>query len=423
MLDFIWNIFRRIKKEEECEDKSKDFLILKEEEIEKYVNSITKTEEDKILKEAQNFILSINEKLLNFEKSLSTLEQENISLPDKQIEKVVTSKKHEFLEKMRRTTEKIKSVDISNFESFYRTYDEALNALREVNAISLKEFLTIKNYFSNSREVFDKFKDLFENFYSFQDRIKSDKVSEIFDIKKTLSDYNWIKKEIFSKNREKEEIANKIEEKRKEIEKKKKELLDLENSEDMVRLSELQKEKMKISYREKELASICVERFSKVEYIFKKVKRHLENSGLKESKILSEFIASPFDVTISKDFESILEFVLDYMKKSNFSQEEITKIESLVEEKFFSSLKAEYDELEKRLHEIENEIEKIDIINKKLRIENEIKSLEFELSEMEKKARAIDEKISELELLLPKLKESLENKISKISGKESKILS
>jgi predicted nucleic acid-binding Zn-ribbon protein len=58
-----------------------------------------------------------------------------------------------------------------------------------------------------------------------------------------------------------------------------------------------------------------------------------------------------------------------------------------------------------------------------LRIENEIKSLEFELSEMEKKARAIDEKISELELLLPKLKESLENKISKISGKESKILS
>jgi len=243
MLDFIWNIFRRRKKEEEHEDKSKDILILKEEEIEKYVNSITKTEEDKILKEAQNFILSISEKLLNFEKSLSALEQENISLPDKQIEKVVISKKQEFLEKMRRATEKIKSVDISNFESFYRTYDEALNALREVNAISLKEFLTIKNYFSNSKEVFDKFKDLFENFYSFQDRIKSDKVSEISELKKTLSDYNWIKTEIFSKTREKEEIANKIEEKRKEIESKKKELLDLENSEDMEGFPNFKKKK------------------------------------------------------------------------------------------------------------------------------------------------------------------------------------
>jgi len=423
MLDFIWNIFRRRKKEKEIEDKSKDILILKEGEIEQYVNSISKTEEDKILKDAQNFILSISDKLVFFEKSLSGLEQENISLPDKQIEKVVIYKKQEFLEKMKMALEKTKNIDVSNFENFYRTYDEALNVLREVNAISLKDFIAIKNYFSNSKEVLDKFKDLFEAFYSFQDRIKNEKISEILDLKKTFSDYDWIKKEISSKARQKEEITSKIEEKRKEIESKKKELFDLENSEEMKRLSELQKEKMKISYREKELASICVERFSKVEHIFKKVKRHLENSGLKESKILSEFIASPFDATISKDVESILDFVLDYMKKSNFPQEDIYKIENLVEEKFFSSLKKEYEELEKKLHKIENEIEKIDVVNKKLKIENEIKSLEFELSELEKKMKAIDEKISELELLLPKLKESLEKKISKISWKESKILS
>ncbi len=190
----------------------------------------------------------------------------------------------------------------------------------------------------------------------------------------------------------------------------------------MNKLFELQKEKMKISYKEKELASICVERFSKIDHILKKVRRQLETSGLKEVKVLSELIASPFDATINNDIQLALENVLEYMKRSNFPQEEISKIENLVEEKFFSRLKSEYEELEKRLQEIEKEIERIDVVNRKLKVENEIKSLEFEVNELEKKLRTVDEKIFEIESLLPKLKESLERKISKISGREVKII-
>jgi len=423
MLEFLLRIFKGKKKLEEEKERPKDFLMLREEEIEQYVKSLVEKEESQILREAQDFTFEISEKLSNFEKSLANLEQENISLPDKQVEKVVSSKRQEFLDKMRRAIEKVKNINISNLESFSHSYDEALRALRETNAISLKDFIAIKNYFSNSKEVLDKFKELFDSFFSFQDKLKSDRVIEANELKKYLSDFIWIKSEISSKRREKEEIMRIIEEKSREVEDKKKELANLENSEDMRRLSELKKEKMKISYKEKELASICVERFSRVEHILKKVRRQLEISGLKGSKILAELIASPFDVTINNDVQKILEDILEYMKKSNFAQEEISKIESLVEEKFFSRLKSEYEELESTLHEIKNEMEKIDVISKKLKIENEIKSLEFEMSELEKKLKAVKERIFELESLLPRLKESLENKISKFSGREVKIVS
>jgi len=423
MLDLLLRIFVRKKKLEEEKEKPKDFLLLREEEIEKYVKSLAEREETKILKEAGDFVLKISEKLRDLEKSLAGLEQESISLPDKQIEKVVNSKKQEFIDKMARAIEKVKSVNASNLEIFSQTYYDALHALRETNATALKDFIAIKEYFSISKEVLEKFKDLFDNFFSFQDRLKGDIFIEVNELKKYLYDFTWIKSEIYSKRKEEEEIGKMIEEKKREIEERKKELANLENSEEMKRLLELQKEKMKISYKEKELASICVERVSRVEHILKKVRRQLEISGIKESKVLAELISSPFDATINADVQKILEDVLDYMKKSSFSQEEISKIESLVDEKFFSMLRIEYEELEKRLHEIENEIERMGVVSKKLKIENEIKSTEFEINELEKKEKVIKERIFELESLLPKLKESLENKISKISGKEVKILS
>ena len=423
MFDLLLRIFGRKKKLEEEKEKSKDFLLLREEEIEQYVKSLVEREETKILKEASDFVLKISEKLRDLEKSLAGLEKESISLPDKQVEKVVNSKKLEFIDKMTRAIEKVKSVDASNLEIFSQTYYDALHALREANATALKDFIAIKEYFSISREVLEKFKGIFDNFFSFQDRLSDDIFIEVNELKKYLSDLTWVKSEIYSKMKEEEEIGKMIEEKKREIEERKKELTNLENSEEMKRLLELQKEKMKISYKEKELASICVERVSRIEHILKKVRRQLEISGMKESKVLAELISSPFDATINADVQKILEDVLDYMKKSSFSQEEISKVESLVDEKFFSMLRSGYEELEKRLHEIENEIEKIDVVSKKLKIENEIKSMEFEISELEKEEKTIKERIFELESLLPKLKESLENKISKISGKEVKILS
>jgi len=422
MLEFLRKIFRREKKTEETKPELKDFLILRDEEIEQYVRSIIEREEEQILMETQDFFFSLSEKINDLEKSLVNLEQENISLPDKQVEKVVSSKKQEFLNKMRKAIEKVRNIDTSNLENFSHTFDEAMRSLREANATSLNEFIVIKNYYSNSKDVLEKFKDFFEVFFSFQEKIRSEKSVEIQELKKCLSDFMWIKSEISSKKKEKEEINRKIWDKKKEVEEKKNELLSLENSEEMNKLIELQKEKMKISYKEKELASICVERVSKIDYILKKVRRHLEISGLKEAKVLSELIASPFDATINNDIQLALENVLEYMKESNFTQDEISKIENLIGEKFFVRLKSEYEELEKRLQEIEKEIERIDVVNRKLKVENEIKSLEFEVNELEKVLRTVEEKIFELESLLPKLKESLERKISKVSGKEVKIM-
>jgi len=422
MLELLRKIFRREKKAEETKPEPKDFLILRDEEIEQYVKSIVEREEEQILKEVQDFFFSLSEKINDLEKSLVNLEQENISLPDKQVEKVVSSKKQEFLNKMKVAIEKVRNIDTSNFENFSRTYDEAMRSLKEANVTSLNEFIVIKNYYSNSKDVLDRFKGLFDIFFSFQDKIKNEKSVETQEIKKCLLDFMWVKSEISSKKKEKDEISRKIVEKKKEIDEKKNKLSILENSEEMNKLVELQKEKMKISYKEKELASICVERFSKIDHILKKVRRQLETSGLKEVKVLSELIASPFDATINNDIQLALENVLEYMKRSNFPQEEISKIENLVEEKFFSRLKSEYEELEKRLQEIEKEIERIDVVNRKLKVENEIKSLEFEVNELEKKLRTVDEKIFEIESLLPKLKESLERKISKISGREVKII-
>jgi len=120
--------------------------------------------------------------------------------------------------------------------------------------------------------------------------------------------------------------------------------------------------------------------------------------------------------------QKILDDIVSFMKNTDFSNEEISKIENLVKEEFFSRLKKEYLDLENRLKEIEDEIEKIDIINRKLKDENEIKSLEFELEELKKKLESSDKKLQEFENLLPKLKESLETKLSKVSGKEIKIL-
>jgi len=159
-----------------------------------------------------------------------------------------------------------------------------------------------------------------------------------------------------------------------------------------------------------------------LEHIFKKLKRQLENKDLKETKIITEFINSPFDATINFDMQKILDDIVALMKNTDFSNEEISKIENLVKEEFFSRLKKEYLDLENRLNEIEDEIEKIDIVNRKLKVENEIKSLEFDLEELKKKLESSDKKLQEFENLLPKLKESLETKLSKVSGKEIKIL-
>ena len=422
MFKLLIKIFGKKKDEKETGNENyKDFLILREVELEKYINYIVAFEENRLLKEVQDFMLNISEKLVNFEKSLLELDRESISLPDKQVEMVVNSKKKEFLEKLRRIIENLKSLDTESLDSFSKSYEESLKVLREVNALSLKDFISIKDYFIKSKDVVENFKQLFEIFLSFESKLKERKIVEIFEIKKVYTDYIWLKSEIISVKNDREKVVKEIEEKRRIAEDKKSEIFKIENSEEMKKLIELQKEKMKISYKQRELASICVEKFSSVEYIFKKLKKYLENFNAKEAKVISELIDSPFDVTISKDIQEVLENVLEFMKKSNFSQEEISKVESLVNEKIFSRLKSEYDKLEERLLEIYAEIEKIDVVNKRLSIEKEIKSIEFEIEELVKKLENIDRKIAELESLLSKVKESLETKISKALGKEVKI--
>jgi len=420
-MNFLKKIFRG-KKPEEKSKEPRDFLIIRDAEIENYVNSILEMEEVNVLKDVQGFVFMMSEKSSNFEKSLASLEQENILLPDKQVEKVVTSKRKEFLDKMRRALEKVKNISMSSVEDFSNTYNNALFALKEANATSLKDFIAIKDYFLTSKDVLNNFKDLFNSFSTFQEKMKSERFVNVVELKKALSDYVWVKSEILSKRKEEEEIRNKIEDRRKELENKKSELISLENSEEMRKFFELNKEKSKISYREKELASICVEKISKVEYILKKVKKHLSSSNSKEFNVLSDLISSPFDAAIHNDIQKTLKNVLDYMKNSNFNQEEISKIENLVNESFFSKLKEEYEKLERRLHEIEAEIERIDIIGRKVRIENEIKSLESEIFELEKRLKLSEEKIGELESIHSRVRESLETKISKIVGKEVKII-
>jgi predicted nucleic acid-binding Zn-ribbon protein len=420
MLEFLSKLLgikRKVK-----EERKKDFLMIRENELPQFVNLQIVNVSNLMMKDILDFISLINEKLSKLENSVSLLEKENVSLPDKQVEKIVNAKKHEFLEKIKQVIEKVKEIDTSNVENFSKTYEVAASKLREVNALSLKDFLNIRNYFSNSKIVLEDFKDLFDIFYSFQDKLRSEQFLEVTDLKKVYSDYCWIKDEISSKKNELEKLKLTIEEKRKEVERKKEELSKLENSDEMKRLSELQKEKMKISYKEKELASICVERYSSLEHIFKRLKWQLENKNLKEARIITEFINSPFDATINYDMQKILNYLVSFMKDSKFSQEEISKIENLVKEEFFSRLKKEYLDLENRLKEIEDEIGKIDIVNRKLKIENEIKSLEFDLEELKKKLESLDKKLQEFENLLPKLKESLETKLSKVSGKEIKIL-
>jgi predicted nucleic acid-binding Zn-ribbon protein len=420
MLEFLFKLLG-MKRKVEGEQK-KDFLMIRENELPQFVNLQVVNVSNLVMKDILNFVSLINEKLSKLENSVSLLEQENVSLPDKQVEKIVNVKKHEFLEKIKQAIGKVKEVDASNVENFSKTYEVAVSKLREVNALSLKDFLNIRNYFSNSKIVLESFKDLFDNFYSFQDKLRSEQFLEVMELKKVYSDYYWLKDEISYKKNELEKLKLEIEEKRKEVERKKEELSKLENSDEMKRLSELQKEKMKISYKEKELASICVEKYSSLEHIFKKLKRQLENKNLKEAKIITEFINSPFDATINFDMQKILDDIVSFMKNTNFSNEEISKIENLVKEEFFSRLKKEYLDLENRLKKIEDEIEKIDIVNRKLKVENEIKSLEFELEELKKKLESLDKKLQEFESLLPKLKETLETKLSKVSGKEIKIL-
>jgi predicted nucleic acid-binding Zn-ribbon protein len=420
MLEFLFKLLGMKRKVERGQEK--DLLMIRENELPQFVNSQIVNVSNLIMKDILNFVSLINEKLYKLENSVSLLEQENVSLPDKQVEKIVNTKKHEFLEKIKQAIEKVREVDASNVENYSKTYEVAASKLREVNALSLKDFLNIRNYFSNSKIVLESFKDLFDNFYSFQDKLRSEQFLELVELKKVYSDYYWIKDEISSKKNELEKLKLEIEEKRKEVERKKEELSKLENSDEMKRLSELQKEKMKISYKEKELASICVEKYSSLEHIFKKLKRQLENKNLKETKIITEFINSPFDATINFDMQKILDDIVALMKDTDFSNEEISKIENLVKEEFFSRLKKEYLNLENRLKEIEDEIEKIDIVNRKLKVENEIKSLEFELEELKKKLESLDKKLQEFENLLPKLKETLETKLSKVSGKEIKIL-
>jgi len=70
MLDFLLRIFKRKKKLEEEKKKPKDFLMLREEEIEQYVKSLVEREESQVLKEAQDFVLEISEKLSNFKKKV-----------------------------------------------------------------------------------------------------------------------------------------------------------------------------------------------------------------------------------------------------------------------------------------------------------------------------------------------------------------
>jgi hypothetical protein len=420
MLEFLIKLLR-MKRKVEVEQK-KDFLMIRENELSEFVNSQIVNVSNLMMKDILNFISLINEKLYKLENSVSLLEQENISLPDKQVEKIVNTKKHEFLGKIKQAIEKVKEVDTSNVEKFSKTYEVASLKLKEVDTISLKDFLNIRNYFSNSKVVLESFKDLFDNFYSFQDKLKSEQFLEVTELKKVYSDYCWIKDEISTKKSELEKLKLEVEEKRKEIERKKEDLSKLENSDEMKRLLELQKEKMRISYKEKELASICVEKYSSLEHIFKKLKRQLENKNLREARIITEFINSPFDATINFDMQKILDDIVSFMKNTNFSNDEISKIEDLVREEFFLRLKKEYFDLENRLKEIEYEIEKIDIVNRKLKIENEIKSLEFDLEELNKKLESLDKKLKGLEDLLPKLKESLETKLSKVSGKEIKIL-
>jgi predicted nucleic acid-binding Zn-ribbon protein len=420
MLEFLFKLLG-IKRKVEGE-KKKEFLMIRENELSQFVNSQIVNVTNLIMNDILNFVSLINEKLSKLENSVSLLEQEDISLPDKQVEKVAYAKKHEFLEKIKQSIKILKEVDSSNLENFSKTYEVAASKLSEINALSLKDFLTIKNYFSNSKSILESFKDLFNNFHSFQDKLRSEQFSEAIELKKVYSDYCWIKDEIFSKKSELEKLKMAIEEKRKDIERKKEELLKLENSDEMKRLLELQKEKMRISYKEKELASICVEKYSSLEHIFKKLKRKLENKNLREAGIIKEFINSPFDATINFDMQKILDDIVSFMKDSDFSKEEISKIEDLVREEFFLRLKNEYFDLENRLKEIEDEIEKIDIFSRKLRIENEIKSLEFDLEELNKKLESLDKKLQELEDLFPKLKGTLETKLSKVSGKEIKIL-
>ena len=418
MLDFLFRIF---KKKEEKKEEPKKLLIVRENELESVLNNFISIKEEEMKNSLISIYKSIESKVKNLENSLNNLKNETISLPDKQTETLVNAKKKDFLEKMELAInafkyENLTSSDLSKIISFYREFYEKL---REVNAISLKDFLTIKNYFSSSGNVLENFKILIEEVEKQKRIFYSEESNKVLDIKKQVYDYLWLKKEIENLKDSIQKENEKIAQKEKEIEVKKEEIVRLENSEELRKLRELEKEKSKIYFREKELSSICIEKASTIEHILKKIRRKVNE---KDSAIIEKFIYSPFDAVISHDMQGFLKKLLENAKSLDLKEEELRKLQNVIEENIFDKVSSEYLQLEKRLREIESEIEKISVIKEKLRIENEIKSISFDVDEERKSLEKMKRKLEELENLRENLKSSLESEISEFLKREVKII-
>ncbi len=418
MLDFLFRIFR--KKEEKKEDSSK-LLIIRENELEATINYFISIKEDEMRSSLISIYKTIELKVQNLENSLASLKNESISLPDKQTEMLVNAKKDDFLEKMKVVInvfryDNLASSDLSKIVSFYREFYEKL---REVNAISLKDFLAIRNYFSSSGKVLENFKSLVEEVEKHKRMFYSEESDKVLGIKKQVYDYLWLKKEIENLKNSIEKENEKILQKEKEIETKKEEMKKLENSEELKKLRELEREKSKIYFREKELSSICVEKAATIEHILKKIRRKINE---RDSVILEKFIYSPFDATISYDMQSFLKKLLEEAKSLELKEEELKKLKTVIEENIFDKVSNEYSQLEKRFREIEAEMEKINVIKEKLKVENEIKSISFDIDESRKSLEKMKRKLEELENLKEKLKSSLEAEVSEFLKREVKIV-
>lgn len=416
----IISFIRKLFKKENSKKEEKSLLLIKELDLENELNKVIAEKENKYKEILIDFSKTLEEKLLKFEKALQELKEENISLPDKQVEMLVNANKKEFLEKMFSLINEFKSkAELTDLASILSFYQKFYGRLREINALSLKDFLSIKRYFSSSRKVLENFKILFSFMEEFNKKFYSEDVQKILEIKRQVSDYLWLKEELEKTYNNLKEEKESVSKKEEELELKKKNLEELENSEEYKRLRELEREKAKINYSEKELSSICIEKAASIEHIIKRLRKRIDG---KEEELLEKFISSPFDAVISFNVQELLESLIEKMKSLGFKEDDILKVESIVKDRIFEKISKEYFLLEEKLKEIESEIERISIIKEKRKIENEINSISFDLQEAKKSIEKLEKRIEELNFLKEKVSKELENSLSSFLDREVKIV-
>lgn len=405
MLDFIKSLFDS-KKKEETKEVEVGFEVLDE-----WIRKEFEKETGKQLREIEDKIEEIKNNLSKFE---SVAIQEDI---EKRLKDVGKTNKDVIIKRLNSFLDNVK---VPDGDDINQTFEFLQNQRNKINSIFND---TKKGFMILNKIQEDVSRNLLASLRNLEERLKiSNRLKAIKKINKLDSEIRNDKQSKEKIRVELEELNDKIKQKKGELNKLANRKKKLDSSDRKNKLNELKKQLSNIKKQKKKKRNRIIQAISPLSRAFKKMKYGA--SLPTEDKIIDDYINSPSKaLRKDKDMQAISALVEKLKEIMDEGVLDLDQKEKRKLKRDLTSLKSkDLKKMRDEISNLDNEIKKIEEKIRKNDINNQIKNVESLMKNAEKDIENIKNEIEKKENELENLKQHITNKKNQIKEQAKKYL-